>query len=344
MSSPSLSSSSISSLHPAGKLGSAVRPTEALARFAVADWRAGLCQLAGTLAAFAGLWTLAWFCLEISYALTLVVSGAAALALVRLFIIQHDCAHQSYLPNRRANDIVGALLGVLTLTPHAQWRREHSLHHASSGNLDERGIGDIDTLTVREYLALGPLQRMWYRIYRHAFVLLVIGPLFQFYLRNRFPVPMAIARRREWISVIGTNVALVVMLWIAAETIGLSRFMLVHLPITWLGGSIGLWLFYVQHQFERTYWARDDEWNFEAASVVGSSYLDLPPFLRWCTGNIGLHHVHHLAPRIPNYRLSHTLDVHPVLARATRLTLTDGMKSLRLKLWDEDSQQLVRIP
>ena len=174
-------------------------------------------------------------------------------------------------------------------------------------------------------------------------MLLVIGPLYQFFFRFRFPVPIAIARRREWISVIGTNLALAAMLWIAAETIGLRRFTLVHLPITWLGGSIGLWLFYVQHQFERTYWAHDDEWSFEAASVAGSSYLDLPPILRWFTANIGLHHVHHLAPRIPNYRLTDTLDVHPVLARATRLTLTDGLKSLRLKLWDEDSQQLVGL-
>ena len=239
------------------------------------------------------------------------------------------------------NDVVGSLLGVLTLTPHAYWRRLHALHHATSGNLDRRGFGDIETLTVREYLALSRWRRAGYRVYRNPFVILLLGPAYEFYLRHRLPLPLPLGWRREWLSVLLTNAALVLLAWAVSLTIGLDKFLLVHVPITWLAGSIGVWLFYVQHQFEHTHWAQGGEWSFETASLVGSSYLDLPPILHWCTGNIGIHHVHHLCPRIPNYRLQSSVHAHPALASASRLTIADTVKCLRMKLWDEDGNRLV---
>jgi omega-6 fatty acid desaturase (delta-12 desaturase) len=298
-------------------------------------------QLTSTIVLFLAGWTCAYLTLTVSYVLTLGVASLTAVTLVRIFIIQHDCAHRSFFPSPRANDLVGALLGVVTLTPHAYWRRVHGAHHAGSGNLDKRGLGDIETLTVSEYLALGPLQRARYRVFRHPLSVLVIGPAYHFYLHHRWPTNVPRNWRREWKSVMVTNLALAALLAGAWLTIGLDRFLLVHVPITWLAASIGVWLFYVQHQFEETYWAMSPEWKFETASLAGSSYLDLPRFLHWCTGNIGVHHVHHAAPRIPNYRLHSAMTAHPVLRQVTRLTLADTMKCLRLKLWDEERQRLI---
>jgi acyl-lipid omega-6 desaturase (Delta-12 desaturase) len=326
---------------PARRDPAQLRLTDALAPFASADLRRSVWQLTSTVVAFACLWVFALLSLKVSYSVTLTFAGPAAVMLVRLFIIQHDCAHRAFLLSRRANDVAGSILGVLTLTPHAYWRRIHVLHHAASGNLNRRGLGDIETLTVREYLALGRVARLRYRLFRNAFVVLVIGPAYQFFVHHRWPSNLPARWRREWVSVVLTNMALATIVWIAWQTIGLGPFLLVHLPITWIAGSIGIWLFYVQHQFEETYWADESEWSFEAASVAGSSYLDLPPLLHWCTGNIGFHHVHHLAPRIPNYRLSSSAGAHPALARATRITLPDAVRCLRLKLWDEDQQRLV---
>ena len=313
----------------------------ALAPFAEPDLSRSVWQLGSSLVAFASLWSLAFLSLELAYPLTLVVTIPAAIILVRLFIIQHDCSHGSFFRSRRANDIVGSILGVLTLTPHACWQRLHAIHHASSGNLDRRGLGDIETLTVREYVALGPFQRAKYRMFRNPVIVLVAGPAYQFFIYHRLPLNVPLQWRREWRSVVATNLALGVIVWGFWRTVGVDRFLLVHLPITWLAGSIGVWLFYVQHQFEDTYWAPANEWCFESASVEGSCYLDLPLLLHWCTGNIGIHHVHHLCPRIPNYRLRASTDAHPALANATRLTLGSTLKCLRLKLWDEDQKRLI---
>jgi omega-6 fatty acid desaturase (delta-12 desaturase) len=314
---------------------------DALAKYSAPDLRRSLWQFGSSLAAFLCLWTLAFVSLEASYVLTMVLLIPAAICLVRLFIVQHDCSHGSFFPSRRANDVVGSLLGVLTLTPHAYWRRLHAMHHASSGNLDRRGFGDIETLTVREYLSRGRWGRARYRVYRNVFVVLLVGPAYEFYLHHRLPLHLPLSWRREWRSVLLTNVAIGLMAWAISLTIGLDRFLLVHVPITWLAGSIGVWLFYVQHQFEHTHWAPGGEWSFEAASLAGSSYLDLPPILHWCTGNIGIHHVHHLCPRIPNYRLQSSVHAHPALASASRLTIADTVKCLRMKLWDEDEKRLV---
>jgi omega-6 fatty acid desaturase (delta-12 desaturase) len=293
------------------------------------------------MAAFACLWGLALLSLRFHYTLTVAFVIPAAFVLVRLFVIQHDCAHRSFFRSPRANDIVGSVLGVLTLTPHAYWRRVHAIHHGSSGNLDKRGLGDIETLTVREYQALNRVRRIGYRVYRNPVIVLVVGPVHQFFVHHRLPGNLPLAWRTEWSSVLLTNLALAAVGWAASRTIGIERFFLVHLPVTWLAGSIGILLFYVQHQFEQTYWAPADVWRFESASLEGSSYLDLPPLLQWCTGNIGIHHVHHLCARIPNYRLRSSLDAHPALRQATRLTLRDSLKCLRLKLWDADRKCLV---
>jgi omega-6 fatty acid desaturase (delta-12 desaturase) len=287
------------------------------------------------------LWSLALLSLEFAYPLTLIVAIPSAIILVRLFIIQHDCGHGSFFRSRLANDVIGSILGVLTLTPHAYWRRLHAIHHGSSGNLDMRGLGDIETLTVREYLDLGRFQRARYRVFRNPVVVLVVAPAYQFFIHHRLPANLPLEWRREWGSVLTTNIVLGIILGCAWWTIGIDRFLLVHLPITWLAGSIGIWLFYVQHQFEHTYWASGDQWSFESASVEGSSYLDLPVLLHWCTGNIGIHHIHHLCPRIPNYRLRSSTDAHPALMNATRLKLGDTLKCLCLKLWDEDQKRLV---
>jgi omega-6 fatty acid desaturase (delta-12 desaturase) len=288
--------------------------TNALAPFASSDLRSSIWQLVTSVVAFAGLWTLAYLSLDNSYALTVLLAVPAAVCLVRLFIIQHDCGHGSFLPSRRANDVLGTLIGVLTLTPYSYWRRVHAMHHKASGNLDRRGFGDIDTLTIREYLALGRFQRARYRACRNPWVVLLIGPAYQFFVLHRFPTNLPRAWRREWRSVWLTNIALAGMIVCASWFLGVGQFVLVHLPITWIAGSIGVWLFYVQHQFEQTYWAPSSEWVFEEACLSGSSYLDLPPWLHWCTGTSAC--TTSICARIPNYRLHRTLEAHPSLRQA----------------------------
>ena len=279
--------------------------------------------------------------LDVNYALTLLLSLPAAGLLTRLFIIQHDCGHGCFFHSPRANHTVGFVLGVLTLTPYQYWRRTHALHHAGSGDLDRRDFGEIQTLTVREYVALSRWRRLGYRLYRNMFVLLVLGPFYQFVIKHRLPLDAPRAWKREWRSVMATNLALAAVLVTASFTIGLGRFALVHLPIVVVSGAFGVWLFYVQHQFEDTYWENHPEWDFHRAGAEGSSFFDLPPVLHWFTGNIGYHHVHHLSSRIPNYSLRRCMDENPELQHVTRLTLGQSLKCARLKLWDEEAHRLV---
>ena len=315
--------------------------SDALAAFARADLARSVWQLLSSLTAFVLCWSLSLFCLRSSFGLAMLAAAAASIFMVRLFIIQHDCGHGSFFSSRRANEAVGAAIGVLTLTPFADWRRQHAAHHATSGNLDERGAGDINTLTVREYLALTPLARLRYRFFRHPVVLFVIGPAYQFFLRHRLPARLGGASRQEWVSVLGTNVAAALLVLVAGTAVGWNELWLVQMPISWMASAAGVWLFYVQHQFEHTYWRDAERWDFEESSIAGSSFYDLPAVLHWCTGNIGFHHIHHLCPRIPNYRLPHCVDAHPDLRRVTRLTLAASLKTARLKLWDEDQHRLV---
>ncbi|WP_407530601.1 fatty acid desaturase [Methylobacterium oryzisoli] len=262
--------------------------------------------------------------------------------LVRLFIIQHDCGHGSFLPSRGANNWLGRALSVLTVTPYDSWKRAHALHHASTGDLSRRGTGDIHTLTVREYLALSRWRRLRYRLYRNPLILIVLGSPLNFLVLQRLPSGMGLAWRVAWRDVLTLDICLVaVMTALAFATGGIAPILWVFLPVISIAAWIGGWLFYVQHQYEETVWEEAEDWDFHRAALGGSSYYVLPRVLQWFTGNVGLHHVHHLNSRIPNYRLQECLDGHAYLAQVGRLTLRDSLRCVELALWDEDARKLV---
>ena len=303
-------------------------------------WRA-LLQLGNTALPLAALWLLMLWSLSVSYWLTLGLAVFAALLLVRLFMLQHDCGHGAFFRSQRLNNLVGSVIGVFTLVPYEYWRKTHAIHHATSGDLDHRSFGDIDTLTVREYLSRPRLKRLLYRLYRHPLVMLVVGPTYQFVIKHRFPADTPRSWRREWASVHWTNAALVAIVALMALTIGLDRFLLVQLPITLIAGSIGVYLFYVQHQYEDTYWRYREAWNYFAAGLEGSSHLVMPKVAQWFTANIGLHHIHHVSSRIPNYQLQRCFDEVPEVRRVTTLTLWQSVRTLGLTLWDEEARRLI---
>jgi acyl-lipid omega-6 desaturase (Delta-12 desaturase) len=287
------------------------------------------------------LWVSMWFALKLGYGLYLLLAVPAAGFLVRLFMIQHDCGHGAFFRHRLANDWVGRVIGVVTLTPYDFWRRTHAVHHATSGNLDQRGIGDVDTLTVGEYLSRPRWARFRYRLYRHPLVMFGLGPAYLFFLQQRLPVGLMRAGWQPWLSTMATNLAILLAAALTIWAVGFAAFLLVQLPIMLLGASLGVWLFYVQHQFEDTFWAADKSWNLHEAALHGSSHYDLPIVLRWFTANIGMHHVHHLCSRIPFYRLPIALRRHPELAKIGRLTLGQSILSVRLVLWDEAARRLI---
>ena len=315
--------------------------TQKLARYAQPSNARGSMEIAVTVVPLVALWVLTWLALDFGLWLVLLLSVPAAGFLVRLFMIQHDCGHGSFFRHRAANDWVGRVLGVMTFTPYDFWQRTHALHHATSGNLDRRGFGDIDTLTVREYRALPALGRLRYRLYRHPAVMFGIGPAYLFLFRHRLPVGMMRGGWMPWLSTMATNVAIAMAAAVLIWLIGIKAFLLVHLPIVMLAASAGVWLFYVQHQFSETSWARNRDWHRHEAALHGSSYYDLPPVLRWFTANIGVHHVHHLCSRIPYYRLPRVLRNHPELCGIGRLTLWQSFRCVRLTLWDEAQGRLV---
>lgn len=298
-------------------------------------------EIAITVGAYAALWILSWMALGFGYWLSLIMAVPAAGFLVRLFMIQHDCGHGSFFRRRVANDWVGRAIGALTLTPYDAWRRSHAIHHASSGNLEQRGIGDITTLTVREYLALSRWRRFGYRLYRNPIVMFVVGPAYLFILQHRLPIGMMRGGWQPWISTMATNGAIALLIVIMMWLVGVGPFLLVHLPITMLAASIGVWLFFVQHQFEETYWEGAPAWSLHEAALHGSSHYDLPGVLRWITANIGVHHIHHLSSRIPYYRLPRVLHDHPELKGVGRLTLLESFACVRLVLWDESNRRLI---
>ena len=313
-----------------------------LARYREPSHSRSIFEIAVTLVPFAGLWALAWASIYFGYWwLVFLLWIPAAGFLLRLFIIQHDCGHGAFFRHRLANDWVGRVIGVLTLTPYDAWRRAHAIHHASSGHLDRRGIGDIDTLTVREFRALSVWGRLRYRLYRHPFVMFGIGPAYMFVLRHRLPVGLIRSHWHAWLSTMATNLAIAVVVATLIWFVGIGPFLLVQLPITLLAASVGVWLFYVQHQFEETFWANDGEWSLHEAALHGSSHYDLPGILRWFTANIGVHHVHHLCSRIPYYRLPRVLRDNPDLCGVSRLTLVQSFRCVRLVLWDETQRRLV---
>jgi acyl-lipid omega-6 desaturase (Delta-12 desaturase) len=312
-----------------------------LARYRESNNARGVLELVITVVPFVIIWALMWTALDHGYWIGLLLVAPAAGFLVRLFMIQHDCGHGSFFDGRLANDWVGRAIGVVTLTPYDLWRQSHARHHASSGNLDHRGIGDIDTLTVREFLARPRRRQILYRLYRHPIVMFGIGPSYLFILRHRLPIGMMRDGWEPWISTMGTNTAIAILVAAMIKLIGVGPFLFVHLPITVLAASIGVWLFYVQHQFEDTSWSHDEAWSFHKAALQGSSHYHLPGILRWFTANIGVHHVHHLCSRIPYYRLPEVLRDHPQLAAVGRITLMQSLQCVRMALWDEKERRLV---
>ncbi|PFW59914.1 fatty acid desaturase [Bacillus cereus] len=296
-------------------------------------------QLINTVVPFLILWYLAYKSLSVSYWLSLVPSLLAAGFMTRIFIIFHDCTHYSFFKSRRANRIVGTCMGVLTLFPFDQWGHEHAIHHATSGNLDKRGTGDIWTLTVDEYVAAPFRLRLAYRLYRNPFVMFGLGPIYVFLLKNRFNRKGA--RQKERMNTYLTNIIIVAVVAILCWAIGWQSFLLVHGTIFLIAGSVGIWLFYVQHTFEDSYFEEDKEWEYVKAAVEGSSFYKLPKILQFLTGNIGFHHVHHLSPRVPNYKLEEAHNNTLPLKNVPTITLATSLQSLRFRLWDEKSNNFV---
>jgi omega-6 fatty acid desaturase (delta-12 desaturase) len=294
-----------------------------------------------TVVAFIGVWCLLWWSVTAGYVAGWALVIPAAGLVVRLFMIQHDCSHRAFFRSARANDWVGRVIGIVTLTPHDFWRYTHIQHHASSGNLDRSELGAITTLTVAEYRDLTPVQRLKYRLYRHPLVMLVVGPAYLFLLDHRLPLGCLRGGWMPWLSTMGTNAAIAVTGGLIMYLVGVGTFLAIQLPITVVAASIGVWLFYVQHQFEATYWERDPAWDQHEAALEGSSHLDLPRVLRWFTANIGIHHIHHLCSRVPFYRLPEVLRDHPELRDINRITMGQSLALIRLALWDEDSRRLI---
>ena len=301
-------------------------------------WRASW-QIVNSLGSYALLWYLMFHSVSVSWWLTVPLAVLAGGLLVRVFIIFHDCGHGSCFKSRWANNTCGFICGVLTFTPYYRWRWEHARHHATSGNLDHRGTGDVWTLTVQEYLDASRWKRFAYRVVRNPLVLFVIGPLFLLLIQERCPYPNG--NRRERRSVWWMNLAILAMVLGLGAAFGIVPYVLIQLIILSVAGSAGVWLFYVQHQFEDAYWERSEDWDYTAAALKGSSFYKLPKVLQWFSGNIGFHHIHHLSPRIPNYFLERCHESSPMFGAVQAITLRSSLKSLSFRLWDESINKLV---
>jgi len=312
---------------------------QAIAKHQKPMLRKSIWQVLNTFIPYLGLCVLMFWTLHISYWLTLAVAVVAAGFMVRIFIIFHDCGHGSFFKSQHANDFVVFVTGVLTFTPYHQWRHKHALHHATSGDLDRRGTGDIWTLTIQEYVAAPRWQRLAYRVFRNPVVLFILAPPYLLLIHQRFPSPAV--GRRERRGVHWTNASLLAIAVLMSLTIGVKAYLLIQLPVIMITGTVGLWLFYVQHQFEGVYWERRKEWGFAEAALQGSSFYKLPRFLQWFTSSIGFHHIHHLSPGIPNYNLEKCHGENPMVQRVRPVTLWSSMMSITFRLWDEQRKKLV---
>ncbi|MCG6116108.1 MAG: fatty acid desaturase [Mesorhizobium sp.] len=312
-----------------------------LARYRQPDARRSVFEIVITVVPFLALWAAAAFAIVHGHWWGLILTVPAAGFLVRMFMLQHDCGHGALFARRKLNDWIGRVIGILTLTPYDYWRRSHAVHHATAGNLDQRGVGDITTLTLSEYRALSWWGRARYWLYRNPVVMFGIGPAWVFICQYRLPFGYMRSGAQPWISTLATNLGIALptigLIWL----MGLVPFLLVQLPITLMAATAGVWLFYVQHQFDETHWSEDEEWNFHGAALHGSSHYDLPAVLRWFTGNIGIHHVHHLASKVPFYRLPQVLEDHPELRDIGRITFMDSLRCVKLVMWDESARRLI---
>jgi len=306
-----------------------------LAPFQTPAWKPAIQQMLNTLLPYLAMLALMYFSLRVSYALTLLLAIPTAGLLTRTFILFHDAGHNSFTPSLRANKIIAFLLGIMVLTPSEQWSKSHAIHHATSGNLDKRGVGDVTTLTVEEYRSKHWVERVAYQLFRFPFIMFGLGPLWMFVIHHRFAAPRY--SKKETNSVIWTNIGLV--FYAAALSLlfgGFGNFVLIQLPVLWLGGMFGIWMFYVQHQFEGVYWSRSDEWDYVASAMKGASFYRLPAVLNWFTGNIGYHHIHHLSPRIPNYRLAECHASNPIFHQEVKeLGMFDAVRMVKCQLIDE---------
>ena len=315
--------------------------TRLMARYCTPNTARSLFELFVTVVPFVAIWAVAWWILSVSTVLAVILALGNAAFLVRLFMIQHDRGHGSLFRSRRCCDWLGRALGVVTLTPYDVWRKNHSIHHATTGNPDRRGIGDLPTLTIKEYREKGWIGRSLYRIVRNPVFLFGVVPFYTFFIQNRLPVGLMRSGWRYWLSALATNAAIATVLATLVWLGGWHVLVFVFLPTMLLAAMAGMWFFYVQHQFEETSWQRDEDWNIHEAALEGSSHYALPGVLRWITGKIGVHHVHHLASRIPFYRLPEVLRDYDALADARRLTLRDSLRCAMMALWDEKGRRLV---
>jgi omega-6 fatty acid desaturase (delta-12 desaturase) len=301
-------------------------------------------QIINSFGPFFGLFVLAYLALDVSYLLTLALDALIAGFMIRIFIIQHDCGHGSFFKSKRANQITGNICGILTMTPYDFWRTSHAIHHAHNGDLDHRGTGDVYTMTLKEYQASTPWQRFTYRLYRNPLLIFLVGPVLMFTIMHRTPLSWRHARSRQGrLSLIRTDLALLAIFTVLVLLMGWKDLLLVYFPVIYLASSIGVWMFYIQHQFEDAYWSQPPDWDYAQAALQGSTYYRLPKILQWFSGNIGLHHIHHLSPRIPNYELQRCHDENLDFQNVVTITLWDSLKLVarNLSLWDEEQQKLI---
>jgi omega-6 fatty acid desaturase (delta-12 desaturase) len=298
-----------------------------------------LWQIINTFIPYVGLWLLIIWSLSVSYWITGALIVIAAGFLVRLFIIFHDCGHGSFFKSQKANRAVGMFFGILAFTPYYKWHNEHMQHHATVGNLDKRGVGDVWTMTREEYLASSKWLRFRYRLYRNPLIMFGIGSIYVFVLKNR--IPNKDSDRKEKLNVYFTNAALVVMFVVMSWLIGFLYYLVIQLAIIYLAAIAGLWLFYLQHQYEDVTWVRSKDWNYREIALEGSSFVKFPKVLQWFSGNIGFHHIHHINARIPNYKLEKCYNENPVFKQVEPVTFMKSLKTLKLRLWDEKIQKLI---